>query len=124
MFWHTITKHIRCIPCDRRIEVRRFRTTAESKELQDRYIEGMINARQLLGFPMCPRCKKKATISDAPIALFDKDGNAHRDAKGKIISKYPDQLDMSQVKMDRYGHARTSYRRKGARPHGDAERRT
>ena len=108
MFWHTITKHIRCIPCDRRIDVFRFRTTAESKEMQDLYIENSINARQLLGFPVCPKCRKKATISDAPIALFDEEGNAHRDKRGRIIAKYPDQLDMATIKYDRYGHATTT----------------
>ena len=41
MHWHIVTKHIRCRPCKRVIDVLKFRTTQgadtpEDKELQDR----------------------------------------------------------------------------------------
>lgn len=110
MYWHIVYKHIRCIPCKNFIQVRKFRTTQgadtpEDKALQDRRIENRINNHQLLGFPICPKCKKKAAITDPPIVLYNEEGNAHRDESGNVISRYADQIDMATIKWDRYGHA-------------------
>ena len=71
MYFHIVWKHIKCLPCDILIDVRKFSTTqgadtTEDKALQDRYIESRINNHQLLGFPICPKCKKKAAIVDPP----------------------------------------------------------
>ena len=108
MYWYIVIKHIRCLPCKRVIDVRKVRTTQgadtpEDKALQDRYIESHINSRQ--GFLICPKCKRKASITAPPIALYDSSGNALRDDTGKLITKYEDEIDMATVKWDRYGHA-------------------
>lgn len=111
MFWHIVTKHIRCLPCKALILVRRVKTTQgadtpEDKAFQDRIVESHINHRStVLGFYICPKCKKKATITDPPIVLFDEAGNILRDEKGDLISKYEDEIDMATIKYDRYGHA-------------------
>ena len=71
MFWQIVIKWIKCIPCDYVIRVRTFKTTQgadtlEDKALQDKYIESKINNGQLLGFHICPKCKKRASIIDPP----------------------------------------------------------
>ena len=108
MYVHFVIKHIRCKPCDYVIDVRKFSMTADDKELRDRVAESMINNRSLLGFPICPKCKHKAQITDPPIVFVGEDGDLIRDADGNPVSKYTDQLDMSKVSFDGYGFARHS----------------
>ena len=113
MYWHSVIKHIRCLPCNLLIAVKKYRTTQsadtpEDKAYQDQRIEHQINHRTLLGFWICPKCKHKATITDPPLVFVGEDGHLIRDKKGKLISKYEDQLDMSKVSFDRYGHAHHS----------------
>lgn len=113
MFWHIVTKHIRCLPCKALILVRRVRTTQgadtpEDKACQDRIVESHINnPSTVLGFYICPKCKQKTTITEPPIVLYGDDGNPLRDLDGNLISKYPDEIDQP-IHYDRYGHAHLS----------------
>ena len=66
MYQQLVIKHIRCIPCNRLIDAKQFRTTETNKALQDERIEAKINSRHLPGFPTCPTCKKKVVIVDPP----------------------------------------------------------
>ena len=71
MYWYIVIKQIKCLPCDYVIDVKKFSTTQGAdtpadKALQDTYIHSLINSRQLLGFPICPKCKKRASIVDPP----------------------------------------------------------
>ena len=92
-----IRKHIRCLPCAELIAVRQFRVEREAvndaeKGLQDRRIADKI------GVYTCPKCRQKAAITEPPLLLFDADMN-------KLGIKYRDEVDMSKVEFNRYGHA-------------------
>ena len=110
MHVHIVTKHIRCLPCQHLIDVRKFRTTqgAETeadKRLQDQYIDAEIGSRKTLGFYICPKCQRQASVTDTPIYFWGNDGSLLRDKNGKPISRYADQIDTAQVEYDFYGHA-------------------
>lgn len=72
MYWHIVTKWLKCPKCLKVLQVRRSRTTQgadtpEDKALQDLYIESHINSQStVLGFYICPKCKCKADIVDPP----------------------------------------------------------
>ena len=72
MYFHIVWKHIRCLPCNILIDVRKFSMTQgadtpEDKALQDHYIESRIkNSSTVLGFYICPKCKRRASIVDPP----------------------------------------------------------
>ena len=105
MYFHIVIKHIRCLSCDILIDVRKFSTaqgadTPEDKALQDRYIESRINNHQLLGFPMCPKCKKKAAIVDPPEPKPEPPPSIDIDAARR---KYQALLEMRSVAQDSIG---------------------
>ena len=71
MYFYIVWKHIRCIPCNLLLDVRKFSTTQgadtpEDKALQDHYILSPMRNQYLLGFPICPKCKRRASIVDPP----------------------------------------------------------
>ena len=105
MYFHIVWKHIKCLPCNILIDVRKFSTTQgadtpEDKALQDHYIESRINNHQLLGFPMCPKCKKKAAIVDPPEPKPEPPRSIDIDAARR---KYQALLEMRSVAQDSIG---------------------
>ena len=104
MFFHSVIKWIYCEPCKHLIKVRKFSTTQGAdtpadKALQDTYIHSLINSRQLLGFPICPKCKKKASIIDPivdPLPPYQPD-------KAKVKANYDKILAMESIEPDTKG---------------------
>ena len=90
MYQQLVIKHIRCIPCNRLIDAKQFRTTETNKALQDERIEAKINSRHLPGFPTCPTCKKKVVIVDPPKPTPQAEKPIDREKAPSTISSPPE----------------------------------
>ena len=106
MYFHIVWKHIKCVPCNILIDVRKFSTTQgadtpEDKALQDHYIESRIkNSSTVLGFYICPKCKCRADIVDPPEPKPEPPRSIDIDAARR---KYQALLAMRSVAQDSIG---------------------